>query len=190
MKVIAFDVLLVYMSLLFKNVFLVLASIYFSIIVSYPLFKLINDVLWMRKKDSRGLCATKFHSAEHMAVNAYNDLHRVPTIEEIKRYSCFSKICGSRNILAFLFRTILVTIAIGFIFNWSPLVFSLLYIFITIFSEVGRKKGWLQSLQVFVTEKPSDLELEVAIMGLRQFEELESLLEDDNPVIEYVIENE
>lgn len=43
-------------------------------------------------EEVRTLC--RFHSAEHAAINAYYDLGRAPTMEEIKEYSIFSYYCG------------------------------------------------------------------------------------------------
>lgn len=43
-------------------------------------------------KDVRQLC--KFHSAEHAVINAFYDLGRAPTMEEVKKYSIFSYHCG------------------------------------------------------------------------------------------------
>lgn len=36
----------------------------------------------------------RFHSAEHATINAFYDLKRVPTIEEVKNYSNYSYYCG------------------------------------------------------------------------------------------------
>lgn len=38
--------------------------------------------------------ASKYIAASHMAINAYNDLHRIPTLEEAKKYSRFSSESG------------------------------------------------------------------------------------------------
>ena len=43
-------------------------------------------------KDFRQSC--RFHAAEHAAINAYYDLKRAPTLEEVKNYSMFAYNCS------------------------------------------------------------------------------------------------
>ena len=52
------------------------------------------------------------------------------------------------------------------------IVFSIVVIII-----VAEKQGLLNFFQVFVTSKPGDVEIQLAIEGLKQFEELEKKLE-------------
>ena len=52
----------------------------------------IIDTFIERKKEKN---AYKFHSAEHMVINAYRKLKKVPSLEEIRDYSRFHNSCGT-----------------------------------------------------------------------------------------------
>ena len=49
----------------------------------------------------QSISTRKFHSAEHMVVNAYNKLHRIPSLEETKMFSRFHNRCGTTNFFCF-----------------------------------------------------------------------------------------
>lgn len=130
----------------------------------------------MKSKNGSLVSLAKFHSAEHMAVNAYEQLQRIPTLGEIKRFSRFSKGCGfmliMHRIVTHLSVIILLLFAIGG--NMSAYYFALAII--PAFMIIAWHKGWFKFLQVFFTAPPTDNELEVAIEGLKNFEEMEKAL--------------
>ncbi|MCI8444376.1 MAG: DUF1385 domain-containing protein [Clostridia bacterium] len=172
-KVIAFDIILVNVCLLSRNLDFVLASIYFSIFVSFELFMFIELVYQMKSKKGKERSTAKFHAAEHMVINAYQRLQRIPTFKEVKNFSRFSKKCGSRRILYKISTHSLISLAIAFLPECNYLF---LYLFIHIFMIIANYKGWLEFLQVFITTPPSDSEIELAIEGIKNFEKMEEKL--------------
>lgn len=50
-------------------------------------------------KSNRQKYFFKFHAAEHMLLNAYEDLNAVPTIDELRNYSRFRNSYGFLNFL-------------------------------------------------------------------------------------------
>lgn len=112
-----------------------------------------------------------FHSAEHMVINAYEALRRVPTIEEIRKYSRFSNGCSitiSTQFAIFYFSLFVCTYITNIYYmliamSCFPLILTLM-----------QKYGLLNFLQRFFTKSPTEIELKVAIEGLRTFLEYEN----------------
>lgn len=156
-----------------QNFGLVLAAIWFSIFVSFELYKFVKHSYEMKSKNGKERSLAKLHAAEHMAINAYHKLQRVPTLEEVKKFSRFTPKCGSRKTFSRIFATFMITIVIATLFSYNSLVYSIALVAITIFSVLAEHYGWLIFLQVFVTSKPTDKELKLAIEGLKQFEIME-----------------
>lgn len=106
----------------------------------------------------------RYHGAEHAVINAYYDLHRVPTLEEIKRYSNWSNRCSSLNTfyttIPFFIVGISRIICIG---NW----FIVVVIILIIIMGILIKKEKLCFLEALVTSNPKDEEYEVAINALQ-----------------------
>ena len=180
-NVIIFDLVLIIISVIVfaftKNFRFVMASIYFSVTVSFDLFRVIESSYKMKLKSENGHSTAKFHAAEHMAINAYEKLQRVPTLQEIKKFSRFSKDCGSRIILSRIFMLSMISLAMAFLSGDNGLLYLLVILLITLFMIFAVAKGWLVFLQVFITTKPSDDEIELAIEGLKEFENMEERLE-------------
>ena len=107
--------------------------------------------------------AFKFHSAEHMVLNAYNKLQRVPTIDEIWQYSRFSNSCGT-NITTQLVVTFMLMFVATFISN--PLYMMLGMLFADIIVLIFLRCGLLNFMQILSTQKPTEQELLVAIEGM------------------------
>lgn len=112
---------------------------------------------------------TKNHGAEHMTSLAYKKLCRIPTIDEVKKFSRFSKYCGISIFSALITAQIIgfvVFITTGFkiseiLLLVIPLIFSSSFPF------------YLLGLffQVFTTSKPDDANIELAIAALSALEE-------------------
>lgn len=112
----------------------------------------------------------KFHSAEHMAINAINDLQRVPTLEELKGYSRFSNNCGSNQVLC-VFVFLVVILICTYLFN---MVQSIVVLWLTVdILAIFRRLGWLNFCQYFSTKEPTERELNLAIEGLKFWYECE-----------------
>lgn len=71
-----------------SKIFEILEYIFLPIIV-------LVDILNVRYLNG-GSCA-RFHGAEHMIVNALEDLKRYPTVKEVKKYSMIHEMCGSNE---------------------------------------------------------------------------------------------
>lgn len=171
------DIILMIVSLLTRNIGITIAAVYFSIIISYDFFAFAKIVYHMKSKHGKERSTARYHSAEHMVLNAYRDLQRVPTLEEIKHYSRFSEHCGSREIIHKLvsYGSICVLISIS---NLIPiLVYIALCIIVGIAISIAKSKGWLKVFQILITSKPSDEDLQVAIEGLKALQELDESLE-------------
>ena len=171
-----FDIFLIGFCFLVKNVFLIALSIYFALFVSFDFLDLALTSYLMKSKNGSFVSLAKFHAAEHMAINAYEQLQRIPSLDEIKSFSRFSKDCGfmliSRRILTHLSVIILLLFAI----TGNMLAYYFALAIIPAFMVIAWRKGWFKFLEVFVTAPPTDSELEVAIEGLKKFEEMEESL--------------
>lgn len=171
------DVLLIILSLLAKNFWVSFAAIFFSIMSSLEFFIMIKIVYEIKSKNGKLRSLGRFHAAEHMVINAYNKYKRVPTFEEVKKSSRFSKYCGSNKIICenVLFLSISINLAIiGIIGNgFIKYIFYFIMMCIAFIVIIGYLKGWLNFFQCFSTTPPTDKEIEVAIEGIKAFEELE-----------------
>ena len=182
-RIIIFYVLIIILSIVlyvcFKNFGFLIASMYFLAFVFRDLYEFINEVPLLRKKDKHGYSIAKFHGAEHKVVNAYNKLERIPTLEEAKKFSRFSKLCGSRTIIysMFTYTVLTVSLFLYFSFNFNDFMYLAIMLAIIISIKIGENYGVLNFFQVFVTSDPGDKEIELAIEGLKQFETLEDKLE-------------
>lgn len=112
----------------------------------------------------------KFHAAEHMVLNAYRKLKRVPSLEEVWSYSRFSNSCGTNA-------TTLVVMSYLLIFA-SSFIPNVLYSFLGMLASTGIvwiliQCGFLNFLQNFNTIIPTDKELIVAITGMNAWLENE-----------------
>lgn len=113
-----------------------------------------NEQTWLR-----------FHSAEHMSINAYQKLNRPPTIDEVKSFSRYSKDCGT-NVVTYYLLLFIGGFLCTFIpyTHWKLVIVILIILSISIFVLI--KLNLLNFMQAFTTALPTDTELEVAIAGL------------------------
>lgn len=156
----------------FNNFYLVISALFFSNLIMFPLFDSISYWHNIKSKKGKQHSMGNFHSAEHMVINAYHKLQRVPTLHEVKKFSRFSKNCGSMP--RFLWFIICVPVcfmptAFYYDIRTSILLLSLYYMFLLI----AIHHGWLTFFQILVTNKPTDRELLLAIEALTQFEIME-----------------
>ena len=105
----------------------------------------------------------KFHSAEHMIINAYKKLERVPSLEEIREFSRFSNSCGTNVITQIVFSFILMFFC-TFIPNIRLMNVAILSVNFVIL--ILLQCGFLNFLQRYTTIVPTDRELLVAISGM------------------------
>ena len=152
-----------------------LAAIYFALTMQVENLGFILAVFKIKFGKEKSI--SRFHAAEHMAINAYNSLGRIPTIDEIKNFSRLSKHCGSEYYFRIIFISISFTILIGISANNFLLYISILISAITILI-LERKYKILRFMQFFVTNKPTDLELRLAIKGLDELEKFDKEFEE------------
>lgn len=110
------------------------------------------------------------HSAEHMIIHAYHRLKRIPTIEEAKKFSRFSFLCGSNVAPALIVSQLIgyiVYIYTGFIIP-EILLFIVPHIIPGIFLV-----GFIA--QLFTTKKPKDENIELAIAAISELERVSNL---------------
>lgn len=114
----------------------------------------------------------KFHSAEHMVINAYIKLKRVPSLEEIRKYSRFNNYCGT-NVTTQI--VISLTLMFFCTFFNNPLYRHIGMIFSNVIVLILLECGFLNFLQKFTTDVPTDKELLVAISGMNVWIENEKM---------------
>lgn len=109
----------------------------------------------------------KFHSAEHMILNAYRKLHRPPSLDELRHYSRFSTYCVTNLLIAILILCIALLIHLLFKVDFY-LCYKIVLVFIVLLFL-----GGLNFIQLLVTEPPTDKELTMAIEGVKAWLENE-----------------
>ena len=105
----------------------------------------------------------RFHSAEHMVLNAYKKLKRVPSLSEISQFSRFNNVCGT-NIYTQIIINFSLMFACTFISNPFYELTGMLLVNALVPNLV--QNGFLNFLQKFTTMSPTDKHLIVAIEGL------------------------
>ena len=172
-KVILFDIILIICCILTKNIWFVLATIYFSITISFDVFEFGKFVYQMKSKNGKENSTARYHAAEHMVINAYDKLQRIPTFDEVKKSSRFSKKCGSRKEICKICMYTVISLAIAFGAEINIFDYSFIVIGTSIFLIMAEYKGWLRFLQILITTPPTNSEIEVAVEGIKFFEKME-----------------
>lgn len=164
--------------IIIKNISVSIAFLYVAIFVAEDFVKFANIV--HQTKFGNYKASGKFHSAEHMATKAYEKYGRIPTMLELKKMSRFDKYCGSRKYILKIVYYTLAAVIIAFC-NYLPnyVYFGTLAV-LMLFLILDMKFNLSRVLQLLVTNKPTDKELEVAIEGLRLFEVFETQLPGDD----------
>lgn len=146
----------VYFSIIFKWLFIVS----FGSMFTPDVVRLYFMNHFARDEKIRSLA--RFHGAEHSVINAFYDLRRVPTLEEVKRYSMFSLRCGSLPQVSKLGITLISSIAVLFPSYWNILALAILAVIAITLDKAGK----LYFMEFLVVSKPKDAEYEIAIKGL------------------------
>lgn len=103
------------------------------------------------------------HYAEHAAINAYYDLRRVPTLDEIKNYSGFAYDCE----VSAKFRNVWWIFVIG-VCRMLPGIWYVVALAIVLFLNYIFRKEKLYWTEIFTLLKPTDNEYRVAIAALQK----------------------
>lgn len=193
--VVFLDAILISIGVMLRSVSVIIGALYFSLTISNLLFNEVKCIFEIKSKNGTSYSLGKYHSAEHMAIAAYESMQKIPTIEEAKQFSRFSKECGSNEVInkTLFFLLLSIELALG-----DVLIFPydiLLMIFTTILIIVAGEKKWFRFLQVCYTNVPSDDELEVAIEGIKMFDYMEAeikkrmeKLDSRNLFVEFTVE--
>ena len=150
----------------------------------------------------------RYHGAEHMAIKAFERLHRIPTMEEIKEEDIYDGDCSSvhttlKPTLQSLINSLVITVTLipaiyGFIYvinnfqgTW---IYGLLFLFVVIYLALLEKffnttpilldKGFESNkitrfIQWTVIHKPTQEDLDVALTALRMREKLDETIQED-----------
>lgn len=160
----------------FNNIYVFWALSWFGLTVAGKLVSFLTFVYQLKMGNQKQ--TARFHGAEHKVINAYEKLQRIPTLEEARNASCFSKNCGSRYdvgkfllFMAMFFYMIFVAPKVSGIKYIIGMI--LMCLVIIILTEMGTFKFF----QILFTYEPTDKELETAIKGLEVIDELNSLSE-------------
>ena len=126
---------------------------------------------WIKEKNNQQNML-RFHSAEHMSINAYEKLNRPPTIDEVKSFSRYSKDCGT-NVATYCLLFFLGCFLCTFIpyTHWKLIIVILIILSISLFVLI--ELNLLNFMQAFTTASPTDCELEVAVVGIQVWYENE-----------------
>lgn len=136
---------------------------------------------YIERKKTKNAC--KFHSAEHMVLNAYRKLKRVPTIEEIRQYSRLSNSCGT-NVTTQMVMNFTLMFLCTFIRN--PLYSFIGMLSVNIIVLILLQCGFLNFLQKFTTIIPTDKELDVAIAGMNVWFENEKKKKEKSKFLKFL----
>ena len=153
--------------LIYEKNYIRLLQYYFFFRSVFTLYKFICDIITDKNRNIR----SRFHSSEHMVINAYKSLGYVPSIDEIKSFSRFDKNCSVNSITFRILTNASFALATTFIENHIVMLFVFVTAPIVIF--VLLKSNHLNFLQRFTTSSPTDAELLLAIDCMRCWEENE-----------------
>ena len=158
--------LIIYTIFVARDIRYIVASVYYSFTASKYLYVSIYQSFKMKVLNNDGKKLARYHSAEHMILNAYHKLGKVPSLDEIKTFSRFSQYCGSRALMSKIIAYIPNSLAIAFCDEIHFITFISILIISYIISRKLLEKDFIKIEQILFTEPPTDLELEVAIKGL------------------------
>ncbi len=179
-QIFAFKMVLLFFALIstvfINNVSITLAIFYFTIFAASDVVKFTNMV--QQIKFGKFKATGRFHSAEHMVTKAYEKYKRVPTMLEIKKMSRFERYCGSRKDISKIVHFTLSALIIASYGYVSDYVYFGSAIILMVFSILEINFNLLRFLQIFVTNTPTEEELNVALAGIELFEELETHIPD------------
>ena len=156
-------------------------------------FRLIRQ---FKQKDGSKKGLAKIHAAEHMMINAYKEKQRIPSYKEVESKSRFSPECGTLNFFNRVFTDTVIALSLLLAYYFAMFFskktvdnFGLLVaivVIIVLFSVfVGfslkflTKYGLLKFMEVFVTEKPTKREINLAIQAVKNFEIMEKNIHKD-----------
>lgn len=176
-NVMRLNALLVLLAFMTSDIWIIFGTVYFVIFAGKHTYQLISFVFAMKLGDARGV--GRFHSAEHMVINAYNSLKRIPSIEEISSYSRYSDACGSRKLIRQALIYTVISLEIMTIGRMSVYIYIAALVLTSVLIQLIERNKWYRYFQVLVTNKPTQTELMVAYNGIVAFDKMESDIESE-----------
>ena len=115
-----------------------------------------------------------------MAVNAYNKYHRLPTLDEVKKQSSFTKICGSIYYMktAFIPPLILLYISVILLIPTSILEYIFIFLGALLISYMFFGSEIYAPFQALLVAPPGDEELNTAIDAIKGYELFEEVFDE------------
>lgn len=156
---------------IYKNEILCIVELYLRDIVRiYVVFLNIAFLVEAFRIGTSNRKLKKYHGAEHMVINSYYELKRVPDIKEVRNYSRFHKSCGTNASVKILVISWVLYKATYMEFTMQTIVSLGMIILFIVLLFATKIMNWLQ---YFTTSNPTDQELEVAIQALTVWEQNE-----------------
>lgn len=122
--------------------------------------------------------AHRYHSAEHAVINAYYDLNRVPTLEEVKGYSNYSYYCGVGQYFSDAWSWFMIGFCRFFPNPWYFVAIVIMFFVSVYFFKVG-----FFFTEYFALEEPTDVEYQVAIKAIETACEYKRLVDEAKEII-------
>ena len=128
-------------------------------------------VTYVDRKDG----TAKFRYALHLALNAYEDLKRLPRLGELLKYSRFRSYRSTNKdaFTIFIFAMLFVYTLLPSFGSTESYILFFIWAFILLFTGIHYRNGGFNFAQVFTTKRCTVKELEVAVAGLKTWIENE-----------------
>lgn len=105
----------------------------------------------------------EYHGAEHTIINAFEKYKRVPTIEELRRTSPYSPMCGSSSVV---FCSITIFL-LGLYCKYSSEVLDKIS-YVMIINIILYLSYSYKYIQIFMIKKPTEDKLNLALLALEE----------------------
>lgn len=126
----------------------------------------------------------RYHYAEHAVINAYYDLKRVPTLEEIGKYSGFAYTCGVSKKIMDVWSVFIVGIC-----NFAPEGYYFLAAMVLILLSLWWFRNNLYWTQIISLSKPGTKEYQVAIAAITKALEYKAKVDQAKDYVDIPLEN-
>lgn len=105
----------------------------------------------------------EYHAAEHMIINAFEKYKRVPTIEELRKTSPYSPMCGSSSVVFCSITIFLLGLYCKYSSEVLEKISYAMLINIILYLSYSYKY-----IQIFMIKKPTEDKLHMALLALEE----------------------
>ena len=166
------DLIIILIAIISRSIPNILATTYFIVNCSTDFVNFIYMSYYMKSSKKKDFA--RYHAAEHKACSAYDKYRRLPTMDEIKKESRFSKYCGSIEVSKNIIFSVGYCLSTYLLLSREKYVlFCIAMLIISIVSITFKKY-----MQIFVTSPPRDDDIELAREGISAFIELENKIKN------------